>query len=126
MLVDAVGHKELRVLGPAVAALGEPDLLISEWLAVCRGRVLLVRRAVADVTIQHNEGGPFLGLSEDLNGVLDALYVVGVADTQHVPAVSQKSCLDVLCKRDARFSLDGDVIVVVDPAKVAETQVTGQ
>src|SRR5207237_3112277 len=87
MLVDAVGHKELRVLGPAVAALGEPDLLISEWLAVCRGRVLLVRRAVADVTIQNNEGVSFLGLSVYLKVVLVSLYVVGVPDTQHGPAI---------------------------------------
>src|SRR4029450_1731053 len=95
MFVDAVGHKKLRVLWPAVAALGEADLLVSEWLAVSRGCVLLMRGAVADVTVENNEGGAFLGLSEDVEGVLDALNIVGVADAQDVPPVGQKPRLDV-------------------------------
>src|SRR4030095_8923279 len=114
------------LVGPAVAARGEPDLIVSEWLAVSRGRVLLVWGAVADVTVENNEGGAFLGLAEDVEGVLDALNIVGVGDAQDVPPVGQKPRLDVLCKGDARFALDGDVVVVVDPAKVVETQVTGQ
>ena len=126
VLVDAIGHKKLRVLGPAIGVLGEPDLLVAERLAVGRGSVLLVRGAVADVAVQNNERGPVLRLAKDVEGVLDALDVVGVADPQDVPAVSQKSRLDVLCKGDARVPLDGDVVVVVDPAKVVEAQVTGQ
>ena len=126
MFVDAIGHKKLCIFGPAVAALGEPDLLISERLAVSRSRVLPVRRTVADVTVQHNERRAFLGLSEDVEGVLDALDVVGVADAQDVPPVGQKSRLDVLSKSNPRAPLDGDVVVVVDPAKIIEPQVTRQ
>src|SRR4030095_9218675 len=114
------------LVGPAVAARGEPDLIVSEWLAVSRGRVLLVRGAVADVTVENNEGGAFLGLAKDVPGVLDALDVVGVADAQDVPPVGQKPRLDVFSKSDARFTLDGDVVVVVDPAKVVETEVACQ
>ena len=123
MFVDAVRHEKLRVLGPTVAALGEADLFVSEWLAMGRGCVLLVRRAVADVTVQNDEGGAVLGLAENVEGVLDALDVVGVADAQDVPSVSQESGLNVLGKGDARASLDGDVVVVVDPAKIIEPQV---
>src|SRR5439155_6801045 len=54
MLVDAVGHKELRVLWPAVTALREPDLLVPEWLAVCRGSVLSMRGTLSDVSINPN------------------------------------------------------------------------
>jgi hypothetical protein len=43
VLADAVGDEELRVLGPAVVALGEADLLLAERLAVGFGGVLLVR-----------------------------------------------------------------------------------
>jgi hypothetical protein len=49
MFVDAVRNKKLRILGPAVTALSEPDLVVSQWFAMGRGRVLLVRRAVADM-----------------------------------------------------------------------------
>ena len=66
VLAHAVGHEELRVLGPAVGALGEPDLLVAERLAVGRGGVLLVRRAVADVAVEDDEGGPPLRLPEDV------------------------------------------------------------
>src|SRR5262249_51648309 len=45
VLVHAAGDEELRVLGPAVGALGEPDLLLAERLAVRPARVLLVGRA---------------------------------------------------------------------------------
>src|SRR5205823_10953788 len=126
MLVDAVGHKELRVLWPAVTPLREPNLLVSERLAVGCSSVLSIWRPIAYVAVQHDERGAVFRLAKDIEGALDALDVVGVADTQNIPAVSQKSRLDVLRKRDARFTLDGDVVVVVDPAKVVEAQVTGQ
>src|SRR4030095_6296324 len=45
---------------------------------------------------------------------------------QDVPAVRQKARRDVLRKGDPCFTLDGDVVVVVDPAKVVEAQVSGQ
>ena len=123
MLVDTVGHKKLCVLWPAVAALREPDLLVSKGLAVSRSRVLLVRGAVANVTVQNDEGGAFLGLAENIEGMLDALDVVGVAHAQNVPPVRQESRLNVFCKSDARAPLDGDAVVVVDPAKIVEPQV---
>src|SRR5215471_7937668 len=64
--------------------------------------------------------------SEDLESVLDSLEIVSIANTQDVPAVSQESCFDILGKGDARVPLDRDVIVVVNPAKVIETEVSGE
>ena len=60
------GTRNLRVLGPAVAALGEADLFLAERLAVGRGGVLLVRRTVADVAVEDDEGRPALRLPEDI------------------------------------------------------------
>ena len=60
VLAHAVGHQELRVLRPAVGALGQPDLLLAERLAVRGGGVLLVRRAVADVAVEDDQRGPAL------------------------------------------------------------------
>ena len=45
VLVDPVGHEELRVLGPVVIALGQPDFLLAQRLAVGGAGVLLVGRA---------------------------------------------------------------------------------
>src|SRR5437660_1705463 len=126
MFVDAVGHKKLGILGPAVTTLREPNLLVSERLAVGRGSVLSIRRPIAYVAVQHDERGAVFRLAKDVEGVLDALDVVGVADTQDVPAVSQKSRRHVLCKGEARVTLDGDGVVVVDPEQVVECEVSGQ
>src|SRR5262249_43556310 len=49
VLTDAVRDQELRVLWPAVALLGETNLRVTERLAVGPGRVVLVRRPVADM-----------------------------------------------------------------------------
>jgi len=49
MLADAIGDQKLRILRPPVTVFREPNFVVTEWLAVGRGGVLLVRRAVADV-----------------------------------------------------------------------------
>ena len=63
VLVDAVGDQELGVLGPAVGALRLAHLLLAERLAVRLGRVLLVRRPVADVAVDDDQRGPALLLA---------------------------------------------------------------
>src|SRR5262249_54098246 len=126
MFVDARGHKKLCIFRPAVEVLSEADLLLTERLAVRRSSVLSMRRSVANVAIQHAERGAILGLAKDAEGGRATREAVGGADAQHVPAVSQKARLDVLGKGETRFPLDGDVVVVVDPAEVIEAQVTGQ
>ena len=85
LLHDPVGHEELGILRPAIGALGEPDLLLAQRLAMGRGGVDLVGRAVADVAVEDDQGRPALGLAEDRERILDALEVVGIADPQHVP-----------------------------------------
>ena len=70
--------------------------------------------------------GRSLVLSKDVEGVLDTLDIVGIADPQDVPAISQKSRLNVFGKSDPRVPFDRDVVVVVDPAKIVEAQVTRQ
>src|SRR5262249_61832556 len=49
-----LGNEKLRVLGPAVGALGESHLFLAQRLAVRLGTVLLVRRAPADVTVEDD------------------------------------------------------------------------
>src|SRR5207253_5392723 len=104
VLADAIGDQELCVLRPAVAALGQANLLVTERLAVGRRRVVLVRGAVADVAVEDDERGAPLRLPEDAERVLDALEVVGVAHAKDVPAVGEKSRGDVLREGKARVA----------------------
>jgi hypothetical protein len=54
VLADAVGYQELGLLRPPVAALRLTDLLVTERLAVGRGGIVLVRRAVPDVAVEDD------------------------------------------------------------------------
>ena len=77
------------------------------------------------MAVENDEGGPGLRLAEDLESVLDAIDVVGIADPQNVPSVTQEPGRYVLREGDARVAFDGDVIVVVDPAEIVESQMGG-
>src|SRR5436190_1584239 len=55
LLERLVGHVEVLVRRPAVALLGQPDLLLAQRGAVGAGGVLLVRRAVGDVRADDDE-----------------------------------------------------------------------
>src|SRR5262249_19526751 len=126
VLTDTVGHEKLSVLGPSVAALGEAALLLAKRLPVGGGGILLVRGAVADVAVENNECGTTRGFSKDPEGVLDAIEVIGVANAQHIPPITEEAGGDILAEGDACIALDGDVIVVIDPAEVVEAQMTSQ
>ena len=52
--------------------------------------------------------------------------VVGVGDVLHRPAVAGEPGRHVLGERQAGGALDGDLVVVVDPAQIGQLQVPGQ
>ncbi len=81
---------------------------------------------VADVAVQDEKGGTTLGLAKDLQGMLDPVNVVSVADAKYVPPVTQEPSRDVLRESDSRVSLDRDVIVVVDPTEIVQAEVSGK
>ena len=116
MLAHAVRHEKLGVFRPAVAALGEAYLLLAERLAVGRAGVVLMRRAIADVAFDDDQGRHVVGAPETLDGLRQPLRVVGVADALHVPAIGEEARRDVVAERQIRMSFDGDAVAVVDPA----------
>ena len=126
MLTYAVRHEELRILRPAVKAFSEADLLLTERLAVGCGGVVPVRGTIADMTVQDDQSRAPFRLPEDLESLLDPAHVVGIADPQDVPAVTEETSGHVFRERQARVAFDGDVVVVVDPAEVVQAQVAGQ
>ena len=64
MLAHAVRHQKLCIFRPAVAALGEAHLFFAERLAVRGAGVLLVRRAVADMAVDDDQGRTVAGAAE--------------------------------------------------------------
>src|SRR6516225_2626866 len=104
-----VGDQELGVLRPAVVAFGEADLFLAQRLAMRRGGILLMRRAVADVTVQNDEGRAALGVAKNVQRMLDPVDVIGVAHAQDVPPITQEPRRDILREGDARVAIDRDV-----------------
>ena len=126
VLHHSVGHEELGILRPVIGALDELDLVFAQRLAMGGGRVDLVRRAVADMAVENDQRRPVFRLAEDRERVLDPLQIIGIADAQHVPMVSEEAGRDILGEGDAGLAFDGDVIVVVDPAQIVEGEMAGQ
>ncbi len=125
-LADPVRHQELRILRPAVGALGKAHFLFAERVAVGRGRVLLVRRAVADDAVDNDEGRTVFGAAKGLQCVDDPRPVVRVADPQDIPAIPFESALHVLAESEIGVAFDGDRVAVVDPAQIRQPKMSGQ
>ncbi len=89
-------------------------------------RVLLMRCTPADVAVDDDERRAVLFLLEGLESPRKNLAIVRVADARDVPAVPDEPCGDIFGERECGVALDRDVVVVVDPAKIRELQVSGQ
>src|ERR1700722_7611615 len=83
-------------------------------------------RAVADVAIQNDKSRAASLLFENVQRALDTFDVVGIANPQDTPAISQEARRCVLRKGDIGVPFDGDPIDAIDPAEVVEPQVSGQ
>jgi len=78
------------------------------------------------MAVQDDQRRPAFGLPEYGERLFDALEVVGVADPQHVPVIAEEPRRDILGESNARAALDGDVVVVVDPAEIVDAEMAGQ
>src|SRR5215469_2253609 len=88
--------------------------------------VLLVWRAVADVAVENNERRPSLCLAENVQGLLDPVEIVCIADAQDIPSVSDKSRWHILREGNSGVAFDRDVVVVINPAEIVEAEVPCQ
>ena len=126
LLVNFRRNQKLRVLRPAVVALRHFDLFLTERISVRLRGILHVRSAVADVAVDHDESRSAAGLGERAQRLFDPPDVVRIADAHDIPAVRDEACDHILGEGDRGGSLDGDVVVVVNPAEVVEAQVSRQ
>ena len=102
MLAHAVRHQKFGVLGPAVAALGEAYLLLAERLAVGGAGVVLMRGAIADVTLDDDQGRHIVGAPKGLDRLRQPLSIIGVADALHVPAIGEETRRDIVAESQIR------------------------
>jgi hypothetical protein len=114
--------KKFGVFRPAMGALGQADFVFAQGVSMGCRCIDLMRRAITDMAV----GRPPLGVPKCRERILDLFEVIGIANPQHVPAVSQKAHGYVFGEGDACVAIDRDVVVVVDPAEIVETKVTGQ
>ena len=114
---DFAGHQELGVRRPAIALFGQANLFFAERLAVSGLGVLLVRSAVSDVAVNDDEGGA-VALEKGVQGPAQHGEIVGIAHAGHIPSIAHEARSNVFTEGQRGVSLDGDVIVVIDPAEI--------
>ena len=82
--------------------------------------VVLVRRAITDMALDDDQCRRVMDGAERLEGLRESLRVIGVANVQHVPAISAETRRDVLAECEIRVAFDGYAVAVIDPAQIAE------
>ena len=126
LVVDAVRHQELRILGPAVKALGEAHFLHAERIAVRGCGVLLVRRAVADDAVDDDQRRLVFGAAECFYRFGERRPIIGVAHAHHVPAIAFEPALHVFAEGELGVAFDGHRVAVVNPAQIGEAEMAGK
>src|SRR5262249_28917070 len=126
VLVHCRRNEKLGVSRPTVRLLHKFYLFFAERLAMRSTRILTMRRAISDMTIDDYDRWSARRAHGVPKGPLDSIKIVGITHTNHVPSVGQEPPSDILGERDIRLAFDGDVVVVVDPAQVVELEVSRQ
>ena len=120
------GNQKLRILRPAIAPLGGPDLLLPKGFTMRRAGVLFGRRAIADVAIDNDQRRPVCRFLEVIERFPQQIQVIRIGYPFDVPSVSKKASRNIFGECQTGMTLDGDVVVVVDPTQIGESQVPGQ
>src|SRR6476620_8273387 len=81
VLADTIRDEKLSILRPSIAALSQPVLIVAERLSMGFRGVLFMWRTVTDVAVQDEEGRAARRLAKHLQGLLDSINVVSVADS---------------------------------------------
>ena len=125
MFPDLGRYEKFLGLGPAVVFLGEFALVFAERSAVGAVGVGFVGRSVSDDRVDDDQGW-FVGSGLELiESSLQGAQIVSIRYVDRMPAESLKFHGHVFGEGQIGVAFDGDPVVVVDPAKVREFQVTG-
>ncbi len=125
IFAHSVGDQELRIFRPAVYALRQFDFFFAERFAVRLFCVLAVRRAKTDVTVYDNQFGAILNAECMVVGVGERNQIVGIVDVLDIPTIGCEPGGHIFVVCEIGIALDGDVVVVVNPAQVRKSQMSG-
>src|SRR5260370_11582594 len=84
---NAVRHQEIRVLGPTIGAFSEFDFFNTERLAMRRGRIVAVWRAISDMAVEYHQRRSAFRIAKRCQGLFNPRNVVGLSDMNHIPAI---------------------------------------
>ncbi len=93
---------------------------------MCGRRPLLIRRAIANVAIEHHESWSTSRLLENFQRAFDPLEVIGITNRLHIPAISEESGCNILSEAKIGTTLYGYVVVVIDPAEIVQPKMARQ
>ena len=126
MIHHTIGHKEFRLFWPAIKFLRSANLIFAKWFAVCSAGVFLRRGSPTNSTINDDQRWTICRCSSRGICASQHIQIVRIGNAKHIPSISQiaRAHIIVVCKRSVTF--DGDVIVVVNPAKIRELQMSSQ
>src|SRR5579859_2754617 len=95
MVVHTLRDIELCIFGKSIGLLAQPDFVLSEGLSMRGCSILLMWRAVSDVTVEDNKCGATFRFSKDVERMFDPVDVIGIADSQHIPSIRNEPCLNI-------------------------------
>src|SRR6478752_3249211 len=95
MLAHTVGHEEPGVLRPVVISFGSPNFLFTQGFPMGCAGVLFGWAAVGDMAVHNKERGTVVGVLECGKSTRQHRQVVGVADSQDVPTITEETRSDV-------------------------------
>src|SRR5690349_12114134 len=116
-------NKELRRV-EAKELLDQAYFLFTKRLAVRFGRILFVRRTVADVALDDDQRRSVARAQEALKGELKTVNVVRVTNMQHIPAIREETRGNILGKGDVSVALDTDAVTVINPTQIRQLQMS--
>src|ERR1017187_1041919 len=125
ILADAIGNKELGVFWPAIETLREFDFVFTERFAVRLLGVLPVRCPVSNVAVDNNELWTIANAERMTIGICQHIQIVRVVDVRDVPTIGFETSAHVLVEGQVRLALNGDLVVVVNPAQIRKPQMSG-
>mmetsp|Transcript_5348 Transcript_5348/g.8044 ORF Transcript_5348/g.8044 Transcript_5348/m.8044 type:complete len:393 (+) Transcript_5348:734-1912(+) len=126
VVVDTICDVKSLVFWKAVEFLAGGNLGISQRSSVGTVGILLVGGSPGNVRIDDDQSRAVRLALSDLESVLKLGEVVGVRDASDIPAVGDESGGDVLSKGPVGVTLNRNMVIVPDPAKVVQLQVTGK
>ena len=66
------------------------------------------------------------GLLKHIERAGQQFQIIGVSDAGYIPAIAHKAGGNIFAERQFGLAFNGDVVVVVNPAEIAELEMPGQ